>query len=300
MEERYVEVPTHSGGSKLKPPGGRKAGEKLKVRVRYVIEGEGPAVMLVHGLGASLAVWGENITPLADGGHAVYALDLPGQGRSDKPEELNYNAVSGAHFLVDFMDVVGIESATLIGNSAGGLIAALCALTYPDRVDRLVLVDSAGLGRHMAWFLRFASLPFLGELLHIPLVRSTRSLMRSVFYEPGSVSRDMVNDVMQVPNTPEAKRSILKATRSGVNLLGLRRSMMVLPTLKDWMKPLLIVWGREDRILPVSHAYQAAKVLPNSRVHVIPWCGHWPQMERPQEFNPLVLRFLEESMGDGG
>ena len=313
MEERYVEVPTHpvgipdgdlrasetisSRGSQPKRSVGRKVGGEVRVMVRYVVEGEGPAVLLVHGLGASLAVWEENITSLAEG-HTVYALDLPGQGKSDKPAELQYDAVSGAHFLVDFMDALGIRSATLIGNSAGGLITAICALTYPGRVEALVLVDSAGLGRQMAWFLRFASLPFLGELLHISGVRNTRSLIKSVFYEHGLARREMVDELVKVRNTPEAKRASLKATRSGVNLWGLRRSMMVLPMLKAWAKPLLIIWGREDRILPVSHAYRAASVLPNSRVHVIPRCGHWPQMERPQEFNSLVLRFLDGSMGD--
>ena len=68
--------------------------------------------------------------------------------------------------------------------------------------------------------------------------------------------------------------------------------MIVLHQLKEFMKPLLIIWGREDRIIPVSHAYRAAEVLPNSEVHIIPRCGHWPQLERPKEFNPLVLGFL--------
>ena len=114
------------------------------------------------------------------GGHTVYALDLPGHGRSDKPRELDYGAVAGAHFLGTFMGALGICSATLVGNSAGGLVTTICALTYPQRVEGLVLVDAAGLGRQVAWFLRFASLPLLGELLHFPNVRSTRSMIRGV------------------------------------------------------------------------------------------------------------------------
>ena len=77
-----------------------------------------------------------------------------------------------------------------------------------------------------------------------------------------------------------------------MNLWGLRKNMMMLHKLKDFVKPLLIIWGREDGIMPVSHAYQAAIVLPDRDVHIIPRCGHWPQMEKPQEFNPLVLQFL--------
>lgn len=105
------------------------------MKVRYVREGEGPAVLLLHGLGASLAVWGETIAPIARG-NAVYALDLPGHGRSDKREEIEYDAIAGAHFLVQYMNSLGISTASLIGNSAGGLVTAICAILYPQRIDR--------------------------------------------------------------------------------------------------------------------------------------------------------------------
>ena len=251
-------------------------------------------MLLVHGLGTSLAVWGENIIPLAEG-HTVYALDLPGYGKSDKPRGLDHDAVAGAHFLVRFMDTLGISRVTLIGHSGGGLVTAICALLYPQRVERLVLVDTAGLGRPMAWFLRLASLPFLGELLHIPNVRNARNLMKSVFYDPHPVSEALVEELMQVRNIPEAKTATLRAIRSAINLWGLRKNMMVLHGFKDFLKPLLIIWGREDRIIPVSHAHHAPKVLPHCKVHIIPHCGHWPQMERPKEFNLVVLRFMKEA-----
>ena len=170
-------------------------------------------MLLLHGLGASLAVWGENIDPLAEE-HAVYALDLPGHGKSDKPQEIDYDAVAGAHFLVRFMDALGLSSATLIGSSAGGLIATICALLYPERVDRLVLVDTAGLGRQMAWFIRLSSLPFIGELLHTPNVLTTRGLTQSLFYEPWPVAEHLVEELMQVRNIPEAKRASLTAIRA--------------------------------------------------------------------------------------
>ena len=257
------------------------------------MEGEGPAVVLLHGLGASLAVWNENIIPLAEE-HTVYAVDLPGHGKSDKPNEIGYDAFSGAHFLAQFMDTLGISTATLVGNSAGGLIAALFALSYPQRVGRLALVDSAGLGRQIAWFLRFSSLPLLGEVLHTPNVHSTKHLIKSLFYRPRPVDEALVRELMQVRNIPAAKRAALEAIRSGVNLWGLQKNTMVLSRLKHYPRPLIIIWGQEDRILPVAHAHRAAKVLSHGNVHVIPRCGHWPQLERPQEFNPLILGFLKE------
>ena len=257
-------------------------------------------MVLVHGLGSCLAVWGKNIHPLAET-HTVYALDLPGHGKSDKPKSFGYDAVSGAHSLNRFMDTLGISSATLMGNSAGGLMTATSALTYPQRLDKLVLVDTAGLGRQMAWFLRLASIPLVGELLHITGVRSTDGRIKSLFYEPRPANDNLVNEVMESRNTTEVKTVVLKGLRSGATLWGLRKSMMVLQELKNLPMPLLIIWGQEDRIMPVSHAYQAQEVLPNGTVHVIPRCGHWPQMERPDLFNPLVLSFLEgASDGESG
>ena len=258
------------------------------------MESEGPPLVLVHGLGASMEVWGENIAPLAQH-HTVYALDLPGHGKSDKPRGIGYDAVSGAHFLVRFMDAVGVPTVTLMGNSAGGLITAICAVIYSQRVERLVLVDAAGLGRQMVWFLRFASLPIIGELLYIPNVRNASNLIKGVFYRPRPMVDDLVAELVRTRNTPDVKAAALSALRSGVNLWGLRKSMMVLDPIKGLAKPLLIVWGREDRIIPASHAERAARVLPDDVVHIIPQCGHWPQMERPEEFNPLVLRFLRET-----
>ena len=312
ITDRYIEVPVsppqsrHNGGKvsfSRSRDGEERAGEDINVMVRYVMAGEGPAVLMVHGLGASLSIWEKNIAPLAQG-HTVYAIDLPGSGKSDKPKRLDYHSAAGAQFLIRLMDTLGINRATLVGNSGGGLVTTICALSYPERVDKLVLVDSAGLGRQMAWFLRLASLPFLGELLHLPNVRNPDNLVKSIFYEPQLVSAAALEDIMEARNSPQAKRVTLAELRSGVSLWGLRKNMMMLHKLKAYAKPLLIVWGEEDRLIPVSHAYHARRVLlcdsdqgdtaaPYRAVHVIPHCGHWPQMERPDEFNPLVLSFLD-------
>ncbi len=310
--DRYIEVPvplpqSRRNGRKIsfgRPKDEEdRTGEDINVMVRYVTAGEGPAVLMVHGLGASLSIWEKNIAPLAQG-HTVYAIDLPGSGKSDKPKVLEYHSPAGAQFLIRLMDTLGINRATLMGNSGGGLVTTICALTYPERIDKLVLVDSAGLGRQMAWFLRLASLPFLGELLHLPNVRNPDNLIKSIFYEPQLVSAAALEDIMEARNTPLGKRVTLAELRSGVSLGGLRKDMMMLHKLKDYAKPLLIIWGEEDRLIPVSHAYHARRVLvrdsdqqdttaPYRVIHVIPHCGHWPQMERPDEFNPLVLSFLD-------
>ncbi len=261
------------------------------IRVHYVVAGEGPAVLLVHGLGASLAAWWENIAALAQN-HRVYAIDLPGSGDSDKPRHVRYDAYEAADFLHKFLNKLNIHRISLIGNSAGGLISAIYAINHPDRVAALVLVSSAGLDRPLAWFLRLASVPLLGRLLHFWQGKSPKHILRSVFYTPKALSEELFHELARVRTLREARIAVIKSIQGGVNLLGLRKRMRILERLRNVDVPLLIVWGREDKIIPVSHAYLAARELPRAQVCIIPNCGHWPQMEKAEEFNEMVLRFL--------
>ena len=121
------------------------------VNVRYVQAGQGPVVLLLHGLGASWVTWSQNIEPLAQAGFTVLALDLPGHGDSDKPGHLSYDPISGAQLLYDFAKTLSVERWSLVGSSAGGLIVGLFALDHPEIVDRLVLVGSGGLGKSISW-----------------------------------------------------------------------------------------------------------------------------------------------------
>jgi 4,5:9,10-diseco-3-hydroxy-5,9,17-trioxoandrosta-1(10),2-diene-4-oate hydrolase len=263
------------------------------IRVHYVVAGQGSPVMLVHGLGSSVAAWWDNVGPLSQR-HRVFAIDLPGSGDSDKPRHVRYDAHEAARFLHRFFQALGMPQVSLIGNSAGGLISAIYACTYSKHVERLVLVDSAGLGRPVAWFLRFTSIPLLSGLIHLPHLRNPKTLLRRVFYRPRPISDLLTEELRRVRNHKGWHMAVLRSIQSGVSLLGLRKSVQILGDLKRLDKPLLIVWGREDRVIPVSHAYRAAKELPQAQVWVIPECGHWPQMEKAQEFNERVLKFLAD------
>ena len=260
------------------------------VRVRFSQASEGTPVVLIHGLGASVVTWSENMEALAQH-HQVFALDLPGHGDSDKPE-IDYSVPSGAHFLAAFLDALGLASAALIGNSVGGLLALRTALSYPQRVSHLVLVDAAGLGREVSWFLRLASLPLLGELLERPNVQSTDGLARSISSNPAAVDATVLEELKRVRNLKGAKRAVLKAIRSCIGLRGLKADHIELSRLSRIKIPVLVVWGEEDRVLPVVHAYRIAQHVKNVRVEVFPGCGHWPQMEDARRFNALVLDFL--------
>lgn len=271
----------------------RRVQEVQGLKVSYVVAGGGPPVILIHGMGSSHVTWVENIGPLSQR-YTMYALDLPAHGDSEDPRGVPYGPFAGSDFLGSFMDALGLQSASLIGNSGGGSAAAIFAIHHPERVDRLVLVDAGGLGRPVSWFLRIASIPLVGELLHLHTIRSDRALVASIFHKPRPIDPEVARELRRARNEFTTRMKVVKAIRSGINLFGARKETLILDQLRGLKVPLLIVWGEKDHVLPVSHARNAAKKLPNAVVYIMRDCGHWPHMENPEEFNQLVMRFLED------
>lgn len=270
------------------------------VKVHYLRAGEGPTVLLVHGLGTSVVTWRQNVDPLVSAGYRVLALDLPGHGDSDKPRDLSYDPVAGAELLRHFLQSQDVQQASLVGSSAGGLVVSLFALAYPEQVEKMVLVAPGGLGRRVSWVLRLMSVPGLGELIYHPKLQNDNDLSRQLFFQPPPFLEDVLREMSRVRNLPGSRRATLKGVRSSVNLFGQRQRRYILHRLKGLSKPMMTVWGEEDRILPVSHAATVRRELPQTIVRVIPRCGHWPHMERAEEFNELLIRFLRGSLDRAG
>jgi pimeloyl-ACP methyl ester carboxylesterase len=274
-----------------------------ELNVRYVDTGEagdGPVVVLLHGLADSLLSWCCNFDFLADAGYRVIAPDLPGFGESDKPSHLEYDPGSTADFVYDFCQKLGIEELSLVGNSAGGLIAGLFALEHPADVEKLVLVDSGGFGRKVSWLLRVISVPVLGDFIFQPKLNSMMGLSKRLFYKPPAVLEDLLPERDRLKLLLGARMATLKSIRASINLLGLRQQGHILDRLKLSDVPLLVVWGANDVIIPVSHAKIASQELPRCNVQVIPECGHWPQMEKSSVFNPIVTQFLSSATTEPG
>ncbi len=249
-------------------------------------------VLLLHGLADYHLSWYCNIDFLADAGYRAIAPDLPGFGESDKPNHLDYDPGSAADFVYDFSQELGVDKLFLVGNSAGGLVAGLFALEHPEMVEKLVLVDSAGLGQEISLLLRIISIPVLGDLVYRPNLNNRLGLTRRLFYQPPAVLEELLPEMSRVKLLPGARMATLRAIRSSISLRGLRKRWFILDRLKDVEIPMMVVWGAEDIIVPVSHAENADNALPNCVTHVIPECGHWPQMEKPTVFNPLLTDFL--------
>ena len=264
------------------------------VNIRYAEAGEGPVVLLVHGLATSMITWCRNMNALADAGYRAVAMDLPGYGGSGLADDRGYSPESASNFLVDFADVLGIDRFSVVGNSAGGLIAGVTALEYPERVENVALVGSAGLGKRLSWPLRLISIPVVGELVYKPQMISKEALIKRIFYRPPEFLEEIIPEMVRVRCLPHGPYVMLRSVRSGVNLLGLRPEHHILDRLGGLQAQLLAVWGEDDLVIPPIRKEDVLRTAPDSTVRVIRECGHWPHMEKPDEFNEILTEFLSQ------
>jgi pimeloyl-ACP methyl ester carboxylesterase len=259
----------------------------------YQTAGTGRPLVLIHGIGGSCLNFAENIAGLATQ-YRVYAVDVPGHGRSDKPDA-DYEVENAVPFIATFIREVCGEPAALIGMSAGGLMCALTAASHPELVTHLVLVSSAGLGRDLCIPLRLLSLPVTWPVAVAarPTPAGVRLSLRHVVHDPSRVPEEMVVRLCEDRARPGNVRAMLLALKCNVNVFGLKRWRHYLRSLRHVPAPIMIIWGREDRLIPVKHAYQAWRWLgKRARLHVFDRCGHWPPYEHPAEFNRLVVDFV--------
>ena len=266
------------------------------IKTRYWAVGEsGPVLILVHGILRFAEDWLHNIESLAQN-HRVYAIDLIGYGCTSKPD-IEYVLEDFVAFVRGFMDAIGIERATLIGHSLGGGVVLNVAHRYPERVERLVLVAGAGFGQKVHLFFRLASLPVLPKLWARPTRLVIRQAFRQVVYDGSVITDDMVELAYERFYLPGARAALLKTIRNGVTLPGIRREILTLvqEALPSIIMPTLVIWGRQDPVLPVAHADVAVERLPNARLHLLDECGHFPMFEHPRIFNALLNEFLAEN-----
>ena len=271
-------------------------------RIRYRRVGEGEPVVLVHGLADACEPWPRVMIPLAHR-YDVVALDLPGCGLSDKPET-DYSLGSQATALRFFLDALGLRFVNLVGHSLGGGVAMSFAYQYPERVGRLALISSGGLGRELHPMFRLANLPFAGQLgmrvifnrwlrpiRNYALRRFARSGHDPITARGGAYSQEVEHllDALEEPNSQRAFSAMLS---SASNVAG--QAISALDRLPLARFPLLLVWGRDDAIFPVAHATRAAELVPGSKLVIIDDCGHMPQLEAA----PVLIAALESWLTD--
>lgn len=263
------------------------------INTRYWVSGDGETtVILLHGLGSCVESWTYNISALAQQ-HRVYAIDLVGSGRSDKPPT-SYSLVDLAKFVQAFMDTLKLERVSLVGNSLGGGIALQFALLFPEQIEKLVLANSLGLGKEIMFFFRLASLPSPSQLFR-PSRVSTAFVLKQIVYDSAVITDDWVEVLYQIGNLPGTPEALQRQLRANIDFWGVRSESYspIVNQLTTINTPTLIFWGQQDPVLPVAHAQFAAEQLPNADLQIFDGCGHWTQVERSHEFNTAILKFLQ-------
>ncbi len=263
------------------------------VNTRYwSIGNKGTEVLLVHGLGGFAENWMFNIEALAKH-FQVYVLDMVGFGKSDKPKT-SYIIDDFVQFINEFMEKKKIEKTNLIGHSLGGGIILQFALKFPKKVNKLIIVSSAGLGKEVSIIFKMASLPIIGELVTRPSRKGTAKFYKEVVYDKTILTDDLIEEGYQMSSLPGAQRSFLKTNRAFINFFGCKSKVInpIKINLHKIVVPTLIIWGRQDQILPVSHASTAEKSIPNATLQIFEKCGHIPMIECIEDFNSMVVKFL--------
>lgn len=268
------------------------------VSLNVIDVGHGPAIVMLHGAGPGATSWSnfhQNVAALSPH-FRLLLVDQPGFGDSDKPtfdeERTMFSTTSTA--LLGLLDTLGIEKASLIGNSMGGANSIRFALDHPDRVSRLMLMGPAGAAVSTLTAQPSEGLRILDRFYKkdAPDRALFEAFLRVMVYDESHITEELLEQRWQVASTP--------ATFEGQQRV--QQSLLRLPT-KDQLwrdlhrvkHPILMTWGRDDRVLPLESAFFALRRFPNARLHVFPRCGHWAQLECRDEFDELAISFLGRS-----
>ncbi len=266
------------------------------ITVHYKRAGTGkPALLLLHGFGASTFSWREVMEPLAET-WTVVAYDRPGFGLTERPMAGEwagpnpYAPETQAELAIGLMDALGFERAVLVGHSAGGTVALLTALTYPERVEALVLVDPAVYtGGTPGWLrplLNTPQLRRLGPLLLRSIRRWGSGALRTAWHDPSRIPPELWEGYLKPLRTRNWDQALWELVRAS-HPLGLQHR------LGELRVPVLVITGDDDRIVPTVQSIRLSRELSQAQLAVLPECGHVPQEECPEAFLQALARFLE-------
>ena len=265
----------------------------------YWAEGEGSPVVLLHGMGGSAAGWLPSLGAF-ESQHRIYAPDLIGHGRTAKLDSDSGGFSDLVKFVHDFMTELKIDRAHIVGHSMGGAIALRFAMDHPERIGKMVLASSGGLGREITPLFRIMSIPVIGEILAAlnatSDVKKFGDNVRKGSKNPAKITDELIEILFRIEQKPGQYKTTLKFLREGVNFLGQRPGYIgpILQGLPSLDLPILLIWGRQDDLVPFAHGEFAVKKLPTARLEVLDACGHVPMFDQPEIFNRLVLEFLKD------
>ncbi|HZQ32754.1 MAG TPA: alpha/beta hydrolase [Mycobacterium sp.] len=272
-------------------------------RRAFRVAGEGPAILLIHGIGDNSSTWEAVQTKLAQR-FTVIAPDLLGHGKSDKPRA-DYSVAAYANGMRDLLAVLDIERVTVVGHSLGGGVAMQFAYQYPQLVERIVLVGTGGVTKDVHFALRLASLPMGSEALGllrmpgaVPALQMFGKMIGALLNvagstAPGRFGRDLPDVLRVLAELPEptASSAFSRTLRAVVDWRGQVVTMLDRCYLTQSV-PVQLIWGEDDSVIPVSHAQMAHAAMPGSRLEVFEKAGHFPFHDFPDRFVEVVEQFI--------
>lgn len=262
--------------------------------IGYRMAGDGPPILLIHGLAGSSRTWKDVMPRLAEN-HTVIAPDLMGHGESAKPLG-DYSLGAFASGLRDFLGMLNVPRVTVLGQSLGGGIAMQLAYQHPEVCERLVLVGSGGLGREVSWILRILALPgseYWMPVIFPPFAKNAGDRVSEVTANAGIRAPHMAEmwrayaSITQAPNRHAFVRTVKSVIDPGGQSINATDRLYLAAAM-----PTLIVWGDSDPVIPIQHAYDAHDAIPHSRLEVFEGIGHFPHSEAPERFLEVLQDFL--------
>jgi pimeloyl-ACP methyl ester carboxylesterase len=264
----------------------------------FVKLGKGPALLLLHGLGCDHTTWTPVIRELAKK-YTVIAPDLLGHGQSAKPRA-DYSVGGYANGMRDLLTVLNIDKVTVVGHSLGGGVAMQFAYQFPERTERMILVAPGGLGPEVTPMIRAVSLPGFHPVmgvLTLPGVRQAGKIgLRALSRTGLSLTHDLdeVADIYESFKDPRTRRAIAHVVRAVVDVRGQIVTMVDRAYLTQAM-PMLVIWGTEDKVIPVKHASTVAAIAPGAQVEVLGNSGHFPHKDHPERFVKVLNDFVRST-----
>lgn len=277
------------------------------LRIHAVEAGQGPLVILLHGFPEFWFSWRHQISALVDAGYRVVAPDLRGYNRSDKPDRVaDYRVDVLAEDVARIIELCGEPAASVIGHDWGAHIAWIFAMTYPERLRRLGILNVPHPARLMrglwsprqllrSWYIFFFQLPFLPErLFRAKNFAGLRRIMRREPQRPGTFSEEDISRYIEAHSQPGALTAMLNYYRAAIREgpWANRHRLRIIE------QPVCVIWGLEDRHLGAEMAVPDAHWVPKLSYHPIPGASHWVQCDRPDQVNPILLDFLAPELND--
>jgi pimeloyl-ACP methyl ester carboxylesterase len=258
----------------------------------FIVEmGKGENIIFANGIAAPVYTWRKVMTVLSKNFH-VYGLDYKGTGFSGKPKE-EYSIDVFSKQILDLMNFFNMKSAVLIGNSLGGEVSLNFAIKYPEKVKSLILIDTAGYQNNKEFtklLTRLSRCRFVGNILkRHTSKRFARKIIEWALYNDKIIDKEMVNAYYKPMKTKGAFDAFIELVKN------LSYTEFDYSKVRNIIAPTLIIWGEEDKWIPVSDAYKFHKDIKNSKLIVLKDCGHAPQEEKAEEVSKLIREFINEN-----